>query len=364
MLGVVAGFDIGGTKISLVLVDQEGEPVFRSIEPTDSTSGHVEHTPEYTIYDGLGAQLMRMLRAALLESEAPPLRAIGIVSAGPIRNGDLWSPPNIVPDGIAESHRDLPRRIPLVEPLRRAFSCPVGLLNDCNGAVLGEVYFGLGRETPDKATLHLAYATISTGFGVGAWDGGRLILGKDGNAGEIGHLVTRIDGLRCGCGHCGCVEAYASGSGIVTNARTRLLALSEVEREASPLVALLPRDGRLGPPAREFGDLLGEITPALVFDAAEKGDQTARAVIEDANLAAGIGLSAIANAYDPEVISVGGAIALAHPEILDPIREEMLRHINVVPPRVVLTPLGAHVTEQGAVALARRLADGGSATRR
>lgn len=355
MLDVVAGFDIGGTKISLVVADSSGDSAHRSIEPTDSASGAIEHTAEHTVYRGVARQLERMLRTALLELQRPRLAAIGIVSAGPIRNGGLWSPPNIVPIGIIASRRELPRFIPLVDPLQQAFCCPVGILNDCNGAVLGEVYDGLGKDTPDKSTLHLAYATISTGFGVGVWEGGRLVLGKDGNAGELGHIVVHQDGLPCGCGNRGCVEAYSSGSGIVRNARTRLLDLEDTERGGSVLVRLaLGSDARATSPPR-LETALEDMTPALVFEAAQRRDPVAQAVIDDAIFAAGIAFSAIANAYDPAIISVGGGIAIAHPELVDPIQREMLRHLNVEPPEVRLSPLGTGVTEHGAIALARRL---------
>ena len=358
MLDVVAGFDIGGTKISLVVADSFDEWVYRSVEATDVTSDSVEYGAEHSTYHGLAAQLERMLRAALVDLRRPRLGAVGIVSAGPIRDGGLWSPPNIFPACIEEAHRKLPRFIPLVDPLREAFSRPVDLLNDCNGAVLGEVFHGLGKETSDKAALHLAYATISTGFGVGAWDGGRLVLGKDGNAGELGHIVVHEGGLLCGCGNRGCVEAYCSGSGIVGNARTRLLALDDTERFGSALVRLL-LDGTAQPAsASTIETLLDGLTPALVFKAAEKHDPVAQSVVDDAVFAAGVALAAIANAYDPQIISVGGGIALAHPELLEPIRGEMLRHLNVIPPEVRLTPLGAAVTEWGAVAVARRLLGG------
>ena len=355
MLDVVAGFDIGGTKISLVVADSSDGRVYRSVEATDAVSDSIEYAAEHSTYHGLSEQLVRMLRAALVDLRRSRLEAIGIVSAGPIRNGGLWSPPNIVPTGIAESHRELPRFIPLVDPLRETFACPVGLLNDCNGAVLGEVYYGLGKHTPDKSTLHLVYATISTGFGVGAWDGGRLVLGKDGNAGELGHIVAHKGGLLCGCGNHGCVEAYASGSGIVGNTRTRLMDLGEAERGRSALIRLLLGDDAQPASSSTIEIILDRLSPALVFEAAEEHDPVARSVIDDVVFAAGLAFSAIANAYDPEVISVGGGIALAHPELLDPIRGEMLRHLNVTPPEVRLTPLGAEVTEWGAVALARRL---------
>lgn len=355
MLDVVAGFDVGGTKISLVVADSSDGRAYRSVEATDVTSDSIEYAAKHSTYHGLAAQLERMLRAALLDLQRPQLEAIGIVSAGPIRSGGLWSPPNIFPTRIGDSHRELPRFIPLVDPLQETLACPVGLLNDCDGAVLGEVFYGLGKETPDKSTLHLAYATISTGFGAGAWDGGHLVLGKDGNAGELGHIVVREGGLPCGCGNRGCVEAYCSGSGIVGNARTRLLALDDAEHGGSALVRLLLGDDAQPASSSAIERLLDRLTPALVFEATERHDPLAQSVVDEAIFAAGLAFSAIANAYDPAVISVGGGIAVAHPELLEPIRTEMLRHLNVIPPEVRLTPLGAAVTEWGAVAVARRL---------
>jgi len=355
MSGVIAGFDIGGTKIALAVADSSGASVHQSVEATGLTSVSIDYAEGQTTYRGLADQLERMLRAVLIKMEEPRIEAIGIVSAGPIQNRGLWSPPNIVPVGVAASHRDLPCFMPLVDPLRDAFACPVELLNDCSGAVLGEVYYGLGKDTPDKSTLHMAYATISTGFGVGAWDGGRLILGKDGNAGELGHIVARENGLLCGCGNRGCVEAYASGSGIIGNARQRLLALDDTEQDSSALVQLLLGHDAQPTPSTAIESYLDKLTPMLVFEAAKKHDPVAQAVLNDAIYAGGIAFSAIANAYDPDIISVGGGIALANSEILEPIREEMLRHLNVIPPEVCLTPLGAQVTLQGAVAIARSL---------
>ena len=354
-MGVIAGFDIGGTKISLAVEDSSGTRAHQLVEATGLVSVPIDYAEGHSTYRGLVEQLERMLRAVLIEMGGPQIEAIGIVSAGPILRSGLWNPPNIVPVGIAASHRDLPCFMPLVDPLGDAFACPVDLFNDCNGAVLGEVYYGLGKDTTDKSALHMAYATISTGFGVGAWDGGRLVLGKDGNAGELGHIVAHENGLPCGCGNRGCVEAYASGSGIVRNARKRLLSLDDAEQDASALVQLLLGDNAQPAPLSTIESYLDKLSPMLIFEAAEKHDPVAQSVLNDAVYAAGIAFSAIANAYDPDIISVGGGIALANPEMIEPIREEMLRHINVIPPEVCLTPLGAQVTLQGAVAIARSL---------
>ena len=356
MPDVIAGFDIGGTKVSLVVADPTGEREHHVVEPTETASELIEYEKAHSTYFGLSVQLREMLTRALAELGKPRVQAIGIVSAGPIHDGALRSPPNVVPQRLRETHRDLPRLIPVVEPLRHAFACPVSLLNDCNGGVLGEVYYGLGRDVQDKSTLHLAYVTISTGFGAGAWDGGRLVLGKHGNAGEVGHSMARENGLPCGCGNRGCVESYASGAGIVRNASTRLLSADPAQAAASKLTKLLgDAPGDLAAPS-DIERIAARVVPEVVFEAAAEEDPIASCVVEDVIAAAGTGLAVVANAYDPAIISVGGGIALAHPELLDPIREAMLQHIGVAAPEVRLTPLGAGVTEAGALASAQEIA--------
>jgi glucokinase len=356
MTDVVAGIDIGGTKISLVLATLSGETIHRSVEPTDSLTGTIELTDDLVTYFGLAEQLERMLTQALVKIDESHLKAIGVVSAGPIRDGGLWNPPNIVPPAIPASHRASPRSMPLVAPLKKSFDCPVDLLNDCSAAVLGEVFFGLGKNVADKSSLHLAYATISTGFGVGAWTEGRLILGKDGNAGELGHVFVRKNGLRCGCGNHGCAEAYCSGTGIASNARARLFDLADVEQGAPELYRLaLEEHGPLPSSRPPLDAVLQSITPTRVFEAAAAKDPLSLAVIDDAIFAGGIAFAAIACAYDPEFISVGGGIALAHPELLEPIETEMRAHLNVRAPKVCITPLGSEIADQGAIAIAQRL---------
>jgi len=355
----VAGFDIGGTKISLAVAGPAGEPIERFAEPTVAVCDCVEVGSDEILCSSLVRQLERMLHQALGKLGVNPylLRAIGIVSAGPIRDGALWCPPNIRPEQAAGAGANgrVPWILPLVTPLESSFSCPVGLFNDCSGGVLGEVYTGVGKDVADKASLHLAYATISTGFGVGAWDGGQLILGKDGNAGEFGHIVAVPDGLACGCGNLGCVEAYASGTGIIGNAQVRLTAMAAGEGLSLVWRKLLaPEDPEHDGPVTRADGAFVNLTPAAVFEAADQGDPTANDVIADLIYAAGIGLAAVANAYDPAVITVGGGIALSHPALIEPIRDEMLRHLNVVSPDLRLTELGHRVTEFGALAVARK----------
>ncbi len=344
---VLAGFDLGGTKVSLVLATQRGPGVelARLREPLDLKAREFSPYRDGVGYFGIARQLIRMLEAALAKADLAreELGAIGIGTAGPLSAGALKDPGNIKPMGMPEGET---LYVPLVEVLEKEFNVPVGIANDCLAGVLGEVYHGLGREVEDKTELFLVYITLSTGFGGGVWDGGHLLRGKDGNAAEVGHIVVVDNGLKCGCGNYGCVEAYCSGRGIAKNAQMKLL--NEDLRPQGDYGA------RLWELAKHE---LANIDAPLVFKAAAEGDRLAQEVIAEAAHYGGLAFAAIANAYDPETITVGGSLALAHPELVERIAQEMRNHLNVAPPRVMLTPLGDRVVEYGALVLAAEALD-------
>jgi len=347
------GVDLGGTKITVLIADEQGAIIARAQEPLSTSSGRIFRFRDGVAFSGVTAQIESMLRGLLTDSNIPSLAGIGIGSAGPLQHGAVKNPPNIdlpeVPSGLPPR----PVYLPLTEPLAAAFDAPVRLENDCNAAVVGEAIYGVGRDTKAKDTLHLVYVTISTGLGAGVWTGGRLLLGKEGNAAEMGHVVVKEGGLRCGCGNDGCAEAYCSGSGIVKNARVRL---ADTDLSADLPLLQLAREAakQAGGSSGDHLGLLDFITPPRVFEAAQAGDPVASAIIGDATHFGGIALSAIANAFDPQTITLGGAIAIAHPEIVAPIAEEMHRHLNVTAPDVKLTPLHNAAVELGAIALAQR----------
>ena len=372
----LAAVDLGGTKVTTLIVSGVGKIIARQEKPLSTTGGaFVPRSEEIgngvhdSVVHGGGArdgvswfgpstQIEEMLRGMLKDAGINKLAGIGIGSAGPLKSGAIKNPPNFavtVPEGVPSS----PLFVPLVKPLKRAFSAPVLLENDCNTAVLGEAFFGVGSGIADKESLHLVYVTMSTGLGGGVWSGGHLLLGKEGNAAEIGHILVKENGIRCGCGNDGCAEAYCSGRGIVQNTRIRLV--NRGLHAQSPLVRLLQQVAKdkgkgLSLPRTLSApwQLLEFVTPQLVFRAAEEGDDTARSVVWDFIHYGGIVLSAIANAYDPTVITLGGSIAVNHPEIVEPMHAEMCKHLNVSPPSVRITPLEKRAVEYGAIVLAQR----------
>ena len=359
MNSYLAGFDIGATKLALVIADYQGSIVYRYQEGTEVTSNRFVEYKDGLAYLGIADQMIRVLHQGIAATGGTEISGIGIDSAGPLRDGDIRNSTNINPTYFPGGEKDKPLYIPLVKPLQREFRVPVRLENDCNTTVLGEVYYGIGRDVPDKTSLFLVYITISTGVGGGVWDGGHLVIGKHGNAAEVGHFLVKRNGLRCGCGNLGCFEAYCSGSGIANNARMQL---QKQGKKSGAILRNLVRkqvkeEGCSEDPEPSDSELFALISPVLVFEAAADGDPLAQEVIDEACTYGGIGLADIANAYDPQIITVGGTLAFEHPEILKSMREEMLRHLNVEPPEVLLTPLGYQVVEYGTIVLARQAAD-------
>ncbi len=303
--------DIGATNIRVASGDHEGL-LSKLSEPTDRENGPL----------GVSAQIIRMAHKLGMDS----LESAGVGSIGPI---DITS-------GNIVNTTTLPfKEIPVTEPLREAFGVPVSLLNDCTAAVLGEKSFGAGMEIDN-----LAYVTLSTGLGGGAIVDGHLLIGKDGNAVEVGHITIAPDSpLTCGCGSPGHWEAYSSGNNIPNFARHILR-----EEEGGSLIHGLTE-----------GDS-GALTVENLFEAAKEGDAAAIRVVDELGKVNAVGFANVVNAFDPELITIGGSIALNNPDlILEPILENIDRHLLNRRPRIMITPLGGDVVLYGALAMALSL---------
>jgi len=358
----LAGFDIGATKVAFVIADGNGTIIYRSREKTEVASDRFVEYADGIAYLGIADQMIRMLHQGMSQKGIDTIDAIGIDSAGPLKDGGIRDSTNIRPIHRPESTLAQPLYIPLVQPLEEEFGIPVRLANDCVAAVLGEVYYGVGKDAKDKSDLYLVYVTLSTGLGGGVWDGGHLLIGKQGNAAEVGHFFAKKDGLKCGCGNLGCVESYCSGTGIANNAKEHLRSQPANLKEGPGSVLRklaweqARKDARFEGEDPSDSSGLERVTAALVFAAAEAGDRLAQSVIGEACYYGGIAFANIANAYDPQIITVGGTLVLEHPEILEPMQREMLKHINVEAPEVLLTPLGDEVVEYGTIVLAQQAA--------
>ena len=299
--------DIGATKIRVASGNREGMDE-KIVEATDRANGP----------GGVSTQMIRMIR----EVENSP-RAIGVGSIGPLdlERGMITNTPNYPFN-----------EIPVVEPLRREFAVPVKIANDCTAGVLGEHVYGAG-----KGVYNLFYVTFSTGLGGGAMVDGHLLVGKDGNAVEVGHLTIDLDSdIMCGCGCPGHWEAYCGGRNIPRFAQT-LLRRSEWRSLLSKLCS---------------GDAEA-VTTERIFDMAKQGDETALRIVDEMGKVNAVGVADIVNAYDPELITIGGSVALNNPElIVKPVQRYVARHVINRLPEIMITPLGEDVVLYGALALA------------
>ncbi|MDQ0338670.1 glucokinase [Caldalkalibacillus uzonensis] len=273
----IIGVDLGGTLIRAGLFTEAGEMLDREERDTLAAEG-----PEAVI-SRIKEAVFHVCDRQGIDVRHDQIMGLGIGCPGPLNPypGVVLSPPN------------LPgwEHIPLRDILSEAFNVPVYLNNDANAAVLGEYYYG-----SSKGTNNLIYMTISTGIGSGVLIDGRLLLGENGNAGEVGHMVVDVNGPVCGCGNKGCLEAIASGTGIVKRTKAKL---TQTE-QASPL-----RD-------------IDGFTARHVFEAAKAGDPLAMEIVEETRYYLGVGIANIINLYNPQKIVFGGGVSKAGDFLLKP----------------------------------------------
>ncbi|MDP9372418.1 MAG: ROK family protein [Chloroflexota bacterium] len=317
-IDTVLGVDLGGTHVRAAAIGLEGRILARRQLPTDPAGG----------LDAVLDRLATVVAGAAVEAGVPPDAPTGVALPGPIdpRTGMLGFAPNL-------GWRDVPVRDLLRERLDR----PVVAGNDANAAALGEWRYGAGRGAG-----HLVFLICGTGVGGGVIADGRLLLGKDGLAAELGHMVVTLDGPRCHCGGRGCLEAHAAGWAIARDAQ-RLLDVGM----PSVLPDLLAERG-------------GELSGALVTLAAQQDDGLALEVLARAGHAMGIGIASLVHIFDPEIVVIGGGVIGAGDLFFGPLREAL--DAQLMAPykggvRVVPSALGQDAGLLGAGALARSIAD-------
>ncbi|MCD6469192.1 ROK family protein [Candidatus Bathyarchaeota archaeon] len=311
------GIDLGGTNVRVALGNSDGRILKKIYEKTDKSRG-----PE-----GISKQIIRMINSLVSEETSiKKIEGIGIGSAGPldIKKGGLMKPTNFPFDFV-----------PLVKPLEEEYGLPTYLLNDCVAAVIGEKHFGLGRNHDN-----LVYITISTGIGGGIYVDEHLLIGKDGNAHEIGHFTIDFEGrLICGCGRRGHWEAYCSGNGIPNYSRLIIEEEGLMKIEGSNLIEEVRRNGYAG------------ITAKAIYNYAKAGDKIAELIVERIGVLNAIGFACVVDAYDPTLITVGGSIALNNPNlVVNPIKQHIGEHARNRIPEIKLTPLRGDAVLYGALA--------------
>lgn len=194
-----------------------------------------------------------------------------------------------------------------------------------------------------KGLDNSAYVTLSTGIGCGAIVNGILSLGKDGNAHEVGHFVIDLEGrLKCSCGRPGHWEAYCSGRNIPNFVRMRLQEMSSETVKNSLLF-------------KRFRGDFSNLKAADLFASAKERDRVSVKLVHEIGVLNAMGFANVVNAYDPSLITVGGAVTLENQElVLPPIKRHVGKYALNRIPRILVTPLGDDVVLYGAVATAMR----------
>lgn len=303
-MGQAVAVDLGATNSRAAIIDENGTIGKKIGKRTPSG------VADPSILTSFIAGLIADVSGNLLPGD---IAGIGLSVAGPvdIRQGVLLNPPNMV-------FRD----VPLTGPLSRIFALPVRMVNDCHAGVVGEMKYGRGRERDN-----VVYLTISTGIGGGVVSGGRILLGRAGNAAEIGHLhIDTTYNLTCSCGYSGHWEGYASGR-------------------------FIPRffAGWCHYHGREYRPLG---TAEDIFSTAREGDDDVLRFLDELAGINARGISDIIVAFDPELIILDGAVLLANADLLlQPMIDAVDRYLPL--PDVVMTRLNGDAPLLGASVIAR-----------
>lgn len=255
--------DLGGTRVRGALVDDQGAIHARTEQPTDVAAGG----------EAVIDQLVAAARVVAAGVSPRHLVGVGVSSPGPLdtETGVTLGLPSI--GGFVD--------VPLRDRLAEALGQPVTLENDGIAAAVGEWRHGAG-----VGLQHLVYVTVSTGIGGGVIVDGRVMRGRRGMAGHVGHFVMVKDGNRCNCGNPGCWEAYGAGLAFEKRARQRVAAAP-----SSRLATASPLDAR------------------AVFAAAEAGDPLALALVAEEADILGVGMVSLLHLYSPQRIIVGGGLS-------------------------------------------------------
>ncbi|MCC7018057.1 MAG: ROK family protein, partial [Rhodospirillales bacterium] len=260
--------------------------------PTDAGKG-----PEAVIETMTDSVTAALLQAGAARSA---VIAAGIGAPGPMnwQTGVVFSPPNL------PGWKD----VPLAQIMSDRIGVPCFVDNDANVACFGEFWLGAGREVDSLVLL-----TLGTGVGGGIVVMGKLLRGPDGTAAEVGHLCVRRNGRRCNCGARGCLETYASVTGMV---RTALQGI---------------RAGHRTVLTERCGGRLSDITGQMISEAAQEGDTFSEWVIWETGVWLGTGVGSLINLLNPEKVVLAGGMVAAGEMLFAPTRQTARRQAFEVP---------------------------------
>ena len=320
----VIGVDMGGTKILAAVVNAEGRILADAKIPTKADKGAA------VVIDRIAECMQKAMDKSRVDPQS--IQAVGIGAPGPLdpETGIVIFAPNL-------GWKDVPLKAEL--ETRTGISTFVD--NDVNVGTLGEHTFGVGQNVQNLVGIF-----VGTGIGGGIIMGGELFHGASKTAGEIGHIIVKAGGPRCGCGTRGCLEALASRTAMTKQFQKAILK----KGKKSILSELTDGD-------------LRAIRSGVLARAIRLNDKLTLKVFKKSTKYLGIGIGSIVNFLNPEMIVLGGGVVEALDDtFLDNIREAVEKYalpntLNGV--QIVRAKLGDDAGILGAAALARQRLEAG-----
>jgi len=281
----VIGMDMGGTNTVFGIVDTRGTVISKSAIKTST------HSDVNLYIDDIHVELSKLIEAA---GGIDKIKGIGVGAPnGNYYTGNIEFAPNLPWKGV----------IPFANLMADKFGIPTALTNDANAAAVGEMTYGAARGMKNFIMI-----TLGTGVGSGIVIDGKVVYGHDGFAGELGHvIVMRNNGRTCGCGRSGCLEAYASATGVARTAREILESNTK-----SSVLRNIP---------------MTDITSKDVFDAAMEGDEIAKEIFNFTGRILGEAFADFVTFSAPEAIVLFGGLSKAGDLIMKPIVENMEKNL-------------------------------------
>lgn len=277
------GVDVGGTTVKIGLFNMEGTVLDKWEIPTVKDNEGISILPDIA-----KSLLDKMKEKGIVRED---LAGIGVGAPGAVD-----SEGNLVGGAVNLGWK--PFNIP--ESLNAYIDVPVKAVNDANAAAFGEMWQGGG-----KGYRNMVAVTLGTGVGGGIIIDGSILTGAYGGGGEIGHIhIDDEETESCGCKNKGCLEQYASATGIVRLAKRRL------QRDDTPSVL------------RE-----GELSAKTVFDAVKAGDLVANEIAKQFGTYLGKGLAAVACVVNPEVFVIGGGVSKAGEILISFVEPEFQKYV-------------------------------------
>jgi len=311
----VVGIDLGGTNIKAGIVEETSGMVIVSESIKTNSDKGMEDT-----FERIALLVDKMLKDS--EIDKSKVNGVGMGIPGPVINGE-----------IVTFFANFPweKGLNIAKILEKKLNLPVKLGNDANVITLGEAWKGAAKGYKNVLGL-----TLGTGVGGGILIDGKILEGFRGAGAEVGHMKLVENGKLCGCGQQGCWEAYASATAIVKETINRF------------------DENKFNLVWKNIDGNIKLLEAKHVFDAAKEEDRFAVEIIDYTAKYLAMGIGNLLNVLNPEIIIVGGGVALAGDFLFDKVKKELKKYalpVTLENIKIVQAKLGEDAGIVGAAAL-------------